>query len=116
MPECDSVQTSSSGGRTSSNTARVGYSLPSASFTMSVSNAPPGRASTLTWARGAVTPAGPQKWARWSGSVMQRNTSSRGASKTRRKRSSPVPSMPASSSATGLPRLFPDRRALEVGQ
>ena len=38
-------------------------------------------------ARCAV-PAGPQKCVRWSGSVMQRKTSSRGASKTRVKRSS----------------------------
>ena len=47
MPECDSVHTSNSGGRTSSNTARVAYSLPSASLTMRVSNTPPGRASTV---------------------------------------------------------------------
>ena len=77
MPECDSVHSSNSGGRTSSYTALVGYSLPSASLTITVSNTPPGRASTVMRSRGALTPAGPQKWARCSGSVMHANTSSR---------------------------------------
>ena len=83
MPECDSVHTSSSGGRTSSKTARVGYSLPSASLTITVSKRPPGRASSVMRSRGALTPVGPQKCARWSASVMQAKTSSRGASNVR---------------------------------
>src|SRR6478609_3046022 len=54
---------------------------------MTVANAPPGRASTVIDSSGVWVPVGPQKWVRCSGSVMQRNTSSRGASKTRRTRS-----------------------------
>ena len=56
MPECDSVHSSSSGGRTSSYTALVGYSLPSASLTITVSNTPPGRASTVMRSRGVRDP------------------------------------------------------------
>ncbi len=87
MPEWVSVHASNSGSRTSSYTACVGYSLPSASLTITVSNTPPARASTVMRSRGADTPAGPQKCVRWSASIMQRKTSSRGASKTRLKRS-----------------------------
>src|SRR3954471_1033360 len=50
---------------------------------MTVVKAPPGRASTVIWASGALTPIGPQKWVRCSGSTMQSKTSCRGASKTR---------------------------------
>src|SRR3954463_12204785 len=50
---------------------------------MTVVNAPPGRASTVIWSSGALTPIGPQKWVRCSGSTMQSKTSCRGASKTR---------------------------------
>src|SRR3954465_6514162 len=50
---------------------------------MTVVKAPPGRASTVIRSSGALTPIGPQKWVRCSGSVMQLNTSCRGASKTR---------------------------------
>src|SRR3954451_16575641 len=50
---------------------------------MTVRNAPPGRASTVIWSSGALTPVGPQNWVRCSGSTRQRKTSSRGASKTR---------------------------------
>src|SRR5260370_11567098 len=49
---------------------------------MRVSNTPPGLASTLMCSTGALTPAGPQKRVRCSGVIMQRNTRSRGASKT----------------------------------
>src|ERR1700722_20639474 len=57
--------------------------------------------------RGALPPAGPQKWVRWSGSVMHAKTSSRGASKTRLKCSSPC-------SAMGALRSL--RLRLQVGQ
>src|SRR3954462_3142848 len=50
---------------------------------MTVAKAPPGRASTTIWSSGALTPIGPQKWVRCSGSTMQLKTSCRGASKTR---------------------------------
>src|SRR3954466_10686127 len=50
---------------------------------MTVVKAPPGRASTVIRSSGALTPIGPQKWVRCSGSTMQLNTSCRGASKTR---------------------------------
>src|SRR3954464_3537366 len=50
---------------------------------MTVVKAPPGRASTVIWSSGALTPVGPQKWVRCSGSIRQLKTSSRGASKTR---------------------------------
>src|SRR3954454_2171215 len=53
---------------------------------MTVWKAPPGRASTVIWSSGALTPIGPQKWVRCSGSTMQLKTSCRGASKTRVKR------------------------------
>src|SRR4051794_11032099 len=53
---------------------------------MTVRNAPPGRASTVIWSSGALVPVGPQKWVRCSGSIRQRKTSCRGASKTRVKR------------------------------
>src|SRR3954463_7406118 len=53
---------------------------------ITVLKAPPGRASTVIWSTGALVPIGPQKWVRCSGSVMQLNTSCRGASKTRVKR------------------------------
>src|SRR3954465_4667189 len=53
---------------------------------MTVLKAPPGRASTVIWSSGALTPIGPQKWVRCSGSTMQLKTSCRGASKTRVKR------------------------------
>src|SRR4051812_33854171 len=53
---------------------------------MTVVKAPPGRASTVIWSSGALTPIGPQKWVRCSGSIMQLKTSCRGASKTRVKR------------------------------
>src|SRR6516164_2377180 len=56
---------------------------------MTVSKTPPGRGSALIWASGALVPAGPQKCVRCSGSIRQRNTSSRGASKVRVKLSSP---------------------------
>src|SRR5262249_53553095 len=49
--------------------------------TITVSNTPPGLGSTLMCSSGALVPAGPQKWVRCSGVIMQRNTSSRGASK-----------------------------------
>src|SRR5580704_9971273 len=130
MPEWVSVQARSSGSRTSSYTACVGYSLPSASLTITVLNTPPGRASTSMRSRGADTPAGPQKCARWSGSIMQRNTSSRGAANTRLKRSwlggppvlrpSPL-TLPSRGlvwtlvSPSGTPRLR-RRRALQVGE
>src|SRR3954451_13200918 len=52
---------------------------------MTVWKAPPGRASTVIWSSGALTPIGPQKWVRCSGSTMQLKTSCRGASKTREK-------------------------------
>src|SRR6185437_2911160 len=54
----------------------------SASLIMTVSKAPPGLASTLMRSIGALVPTGPQKWVRCSGVIMQRKTSSRGASKT----------------------------------
>src|SRR3954447_23671713 len=50
---------------------------------MTVVKAPPGRASTAIWSSGALTPIGPQKWVRCSGSTRQSKTSCRGASKTR---------------------------------
>src|SRR3954453_9043533 len=50
---------------------------------MTVVKAPPGRASTVIRSSGALTPVGPQKWVRCSGSTMQLNTSCRGAWKTR---------------------------------
>src|SRR6476660_3833626 len=53
---------------------------------MTVANVPPGRASAVMVSRGALVPAGPQKWVRCSGSTMQRKTSSRGASNSRVKR------------------------------
>src|SRR5512133_3704117 len=53
---------------------------------MTVVKAPPGRASTVIWSIGALTPMGPQKWVRCSGSTMQLKTNCRGASKTRVKR------------------------------
>src|SRR6476469_9983937 len=82
-PESGSVHTIRSGSTISTYTARVGYRPPSESLTMKVSNTPPGRASTLIVSSGVLTPAGPQKWVRCSGSSMQRKTSSRGASNTR---------------------------------
>src|SRR6202453_1090153 len=57
--------------------------------------------------RGALTPAGPQKWARCARSVIHANTSSRGASKTRLKCNSPC-------SATGAPPSL--RVRLQIGQ
>ena len=59
-PESTSVHDSRSGGLTSSYTARITYSLPSASFTMTVSNTPPGRASTTMRSSGVRTPSGPR--------------------------------------------------------
>ena len=57
---------------------------------MTVSKTPPGRGIDLDGSRsGALTPVGPQKCVRCSGSVRQRNTSSRGASNTRVNLSSP---------------------------
>src|SRR3954451_15107114 len=53
---------------------------------MTVVKAPPGRASTVIWSSGALTPIGPQKWVRCSGWTMQLKTRCRGASKTRVKR------------------------------
>src|SRR4051812_39039746 len=50
---------------------------------MTVVKAPPGRASTVIRSSGALTPIGPQKWVRCSGSTRQSKTSCRGASKTR---------------------------------
>src|SRR4051794_14588434 len=50
---------------------------------MTVVKTPPGRASTVIWSSGALTPVGPQKWVRCSGAIRQLKTSSRGASKTR---------------------------------
>src|SRR3954467_9127706 len=55
---------------------------------MTVVNAPPGRASTVIFSSGALTPVGPQKWVRCSGSTMQLKTSCRGAWKIRVKCSS----------------------------
>src|SRR6266487_2369590 len=78
IPLSGSVHTSRSGSVISTKTARVGYRLPSASLTMTVSKTPPERASTLMLSRGVLTPAGPQKWVRCSGSIMQRKTSSLG--------------------------------------
>jgi len=66
-----------------------------------------GRASTVMRSRGALIPAGPQKWVRWSASVMQAKTSSRGASNVRLKCSSAC-------SATGRPRSLLGR--LQIGQ
>src|ERR1700761_7077866 len=60
MPLYVSAQTSRSGSTTSTEVARVGYSLPSASLTMTVSNTPPGRGSTRMRSTGALVPAGPQ--------------------------------------------------------
>jgi hypothetical protein len=60
------------------------YVLPSASLTITVSNAPPGRRSTVIPSSGAEVPAGPQKQVRCSGWVMQSNSSSGGAWWTRR--------------------------------
>src|SRR5579862_5690449 len=45
---------------------------------------------------GVLIPWGPQKWARWSGSTMQRKTRLRGASNTRVNRSSAASGWPAS--------------------
>ena len=59
------------------------YWPPPESLTMRVSKIPPGRGSAVIPATGVCVPAAPQKCARCSGSVMQRKTSSRGASKTR---------------------------------
>ncbi len=81
-PLSGSVQTIRSGSVTSTKIDLVGYRLPSASLTITVSNTPPGRGSTLMVSSGVVTPAGPQKWVRCSGSIMHRKTSSLGASKT----------------------------------
>src|SRR5215469_10841221 len=80
---------------------------------MTVSKTPPGRASTVIWSSGALTPAGPQKWARCLGSVMQRKTSSLGASKTRVKTSSPTSGR---CSLIGLPLLIAGGRALDLPQ
>src|ERR1700688_916230 len=48
-----------------------------------VSKAPPTRASTVMFSTGVLTPTGPQKCVKCSGSIRQVKTSSRGASKTR---------------------------------
>ena len=60
------------------------YVLPSASLTMVVSKAPPGRRSTVMFSTGVVVPVGPQKWVRCSGLVMQSKSSSGEARCTRR--------------------------------
>src|SRR5580704_1791965 len=90
MPVAVSVHTRRSGSTTSSYTARISYRLASASLIITVSKTPPGRGSTLMFCNGVLTPIGPQKWVRCSGSTMHRNTSSRGASNTLTKTSSPA--------------------------
>src|SRR5260370_31423625 len=89
MPVAASLHPSRSGSTTSSYTARIPYRLASASLIITVSKTPPGRGSTLMCCNGVLTPIGPQKWVRCSGSIMHRNTSSRGASNTRTKTNSP---------------------------
>src|SRR3954447_3991637 len=78
---------------------------------MTVSKTPPGRASTVMLSSGGVVPVGPQKWARWTGSVMHRKTRSRGASNTRSTWSSPRPGFTSGISVRALLRA-----ALEHGE
>jgi O-acetylserine/cysteine efflux transporter len=79
-----SAHTSFSGRRTSRYTARIVYWRPSEMLTMTVSNAPPGRRSTVMPPAGVVVPSGPQKWARCSGWVRQSKSSSLDARWVRR--------------------------------
>src|SRR5260370_37771887 len=111
MPEPGSLHTILSGSTISAYSARIVYRLPSASLTMTASNTPPGRGSTLMVASGVLIPAGPQKWVRCSGSIMQRNTSSLGASNARVEMSSPASGV---MSFIGLSYPFLRRCSLDV--